>query len=207
MNERPIIFNGEMVRAILDGRKTQTRRVMKPQPPPWHWWNADAPTMRLAAQFYPGEHGRKGCPYGIPGDSLWVRETTRVHKHLYDPTIDGATYLATLTPVIGDKEHQYCGRAIWWYSKDVCPSIHMPKWATRLWLEVLEVRVERVQDVSMHDALAEGADPKYSDFHDGSHCVGWFKRIWDNLSAKRGFAWDMNPWVWVIEFKRLESKL
>ena len=201
MRELPILFNDESVRGILAGRKTQTRRVIKPQP------SAGIRRSVFVPSGIEDGHGRElRWPYEI-GDHLYVRETVVRKPNCH--CISWATYGADLSPMIGPPEKQLLGRAMWWHGehRDVCPSIFMPKWATRLWLEVLEVRVERVQDVSMHDALAEGADPKYSDFHDGSHCVGWFKRIWDNLSAKRGFAWDMNPWVWVIEFKRLESKL
>lgn len=177
MKERPIIFNGEMVRAILDGRKTQTRRVIKPQPDgPWA-----AP-------------GRTMCPYGQPGDRLWVRETwAHVPRTAYgslgmqDPSDEdmAAIYRATF-----DRSPPGTG----WK-----PSIYMPKWAARIWLEIINVRVERVQEITNEGALAEGVEE-----HQIPH-TWMFRELWDSINAKRGYSWDSNPSIWVVEFRRSDG--
>jgi hypothetical protein len=205
MKERPILFSGEMVRAILGNRKTQTRRVVKlnPDDP-----MSGAPRSFRAYEILDGKHqGRFGfdnedgeyvCPYGEPGDRLWVRETfnllaINVNGTDYNPE----NYRATRTlpdPVGGWR-----------------PSIHMPRWASRITLVVTDVRVERVRTISEDDAIAEGL------LHDS---CGWyvpgnpnigsptakmaFGQLWHNINAKRGFGWDVNPWVWVIEFRRVK---
>jgi len=189
MKERPIIFSASMVRAILEDRKTQTRRVIKPQPTGELAGIAGVKVGFLKYEpryIWRDEHGELTkwlrCPYGDPGDRLWVRETRW----------RGGGYAATDPPNLANE-----GKV---------PSIFMPRWASRITLEITGVRAERIQDISMHDALSEGAEPLHSDFHDGSHCIGWFKRIWDSINAKRGFGWDANPWVWVIEFKKRRSR-
>lgn len=202
---RPIIMTGESSLAILADRKTQTRRVIKPQPKDdpsaTMPWVDDGPS--------PSGAGRCGhslslsdCPYGVPGDRLWVRETWQYNPH------GGIVYKAGSGIVDCD------GRG--WR-----PSIYMPKVASRLALEVVSVRVERVQQISGPDAIAEGlanipGDPLHEP--DGSVVEGLyrhyalyierFRNLWDSLNAKRdggAYAWDKNPWVWVIEFKRIEG--
>ncbi|WP_396615482.1 hypothetical protein ACHZ97_14500 [Lysobacter soli] len=200
MRERPILFSAPMVRAILDGRKTQTRRVVKPFP--------DLVTDDgVPARFTPrdAELGRLGavitCPHGQPGDRLWVRETwAHVPSTAYrcstgvqqidDPTSPGmaAVYAA-------DWERSAPGR---WR-----PSIHMPRWACRLLLEVTAVRAERLQDISDDDARSEGcvgghgSIPGYGySATAGEH----FAHVWRELYGDD--SWTANPWVWVIDFKR-----
>lgn len=234
--ERPILFSGEMVRAILDGRKTQTRRVVNPQPsnpetfgisPVWgqgvHDRGDQAGRFCLHAAFNDG--GKRvdrflPCPYGAPGDLLWVRETfilesnqdcdiagyepphrdgRPVHRVVGDEDFgdywEQAHYAATDPKpelvAVGDVDEKRLG----WK-----PSIHMPRWASRITLEVTDVRVERIRDISVNDALAEGrclsTDP--DDPED-------FRNTWNRLNASRGFGWDANPWVWVVGFRRVET--
>lgn len=223
--ERPIIFSGPMVRAILEGRKSQTRRVLKPQPDQdasTHWresWGVWRNTTT-----HPGVRWR--CPYGQPGDRLWVRETwlefDRDHRHepgprdrLLDigrPVRNGVAYRAD-TDSEGDairKEYGYKWR----------PSIHMPRWASRLTLEVTGVRVERVQEISETDARSEGVHPERETRVNGRHLAvdGYpgrleagnlhriaFVRLWDSIHARLGHPWEANDWVWVVEFRRLED--
>jgi len=211
MKERPIIFSGPMVRALLDGSKTQTRRVVKPIGA-HHIFQfrgeeaahgADEPTGEWAwcrAERVVSEHIR--CPYGKPGDRLWVRET---FAHMYRGNAapearcdDDVAYKADgFTP----DEYAYGS----WK-----PPIHMPRWASRITLEVTGVHVERLQDISEADALAEGIEVGPSGFHvDGGrhfHAASAresYASLWDSLNAARGFGWDVNPWVWVVQFRRL----
>ena len=217
MKERPILFSGPMVRAILDGTKTQTRRVVKPQPDlsilKESYRDLEFEFRRmpvLGPTHVPSEwgfcakydkpncvpiHGYK-CPYGTIGDRLWVRETWAPHPQ------DQATifYRATV-----DTEP---GIRVWdgpWK-----PSIYMPRWASRITLEITGIRVERVQDISDEDARAEGLWCRF----DGQGCEGKchkcsetarvaFRTLWDSTNAKR-HPWASNPWVWVIEFGRAE---
>jgi len=184
MKEHPIIFNTETVKAILDGRKTQTRRVIKPQPLLEY--------KGLKMQFH------RKCPYGQVGDRLWVRETWAVAPTLnttkpsdllkkYD--IIPITYRATYP-----NESHYMWR----------PSIFMPRWASRITLEIIGVRVEQLQEITDEDALAEGVygDETPYDQATPSMC---FEALWDSLNAKRGYGWDKNPWVWVLEFKKVDK--
>ena len=197
MSDHPIIFSGPMVRAILDGRKTQTRRVVKPQP-----YQIETSWLRPV----PGEwwkHLRPRLPYGIPGDRLWVRETW-------------AEYVDVESGVHDDE--RFCYRAtdkmmlpVKWR-----PSIHMPRWASRITLEVTGVRVERLQEISEADARVEGVG---RDTNPCDHvrqscadigCLGpthraSFCELWDTLNAKRGYSWESNPWVWVVEFKLVKT--
>lgn len=215
VKERPILFSGEMVRAILDGRKTQTRRVVKPQPEPFKahdrlgpfwWFNRRAWGLeqlgRIAEKEMPwflAPH----CPYGQPGDRLWVRENLR-----QDP-LDGLwKYEEDFTPLI-DLEDEI--DAVGWVvtrKRDYCPSIHMPRWASRITLEITDVRVERVQEISEADARAEGAEPRLSGTSDWgpirSHRTG-FVYLWNQINEARGYGWLANPWVWCLTFRRIES--
>jgi hypothetical protein len=174
MKERPILFSGPMVRAILDGRKTQTRRAIRP-PMPWRdGWGVGL--------------GEYNCPYGQPGDRLWVRETWAPKQWE-----KGACYRAT-----GDLLDT--GHCQW------RPSIHMPRWASRITLEVIGVRVERLQDISEADAEAEGCEPLpmcggpevggYNCYQSG------FELLWGSINGKLA-PWSSNPWVWVVEFQRI----
>ena len=179
--EHFILFNGDMVRAILDGRKTQTRRVVKPQP--LHHMYAHDGAFRHA-------YGDKivHCPFGVPGDRLWVRETfVDLRGKGFD--VD-CGYMASCPPgSAGDAQRIE-------YGLKCTPSIHMPRWASRIDLEITAVRVERLQAISEADCIAEGCPPEYA--------LGqnWFKGLWDSINGRTPQSWDANPWVWVIEFRR-----
>jgi hypothetical protein len=193
MKERPILFSAEMVRAILDGRKTQTRRVAKlnasgrvklpGSPSNWHCEDPDAVLA---------------CPYGQPGDRLWVRETFRV--------IDGQTQPRIAIDYRADPEDKWCRIGDFLCDgKKWTPSIYMPRLASRILLEITNVRVERVQEISDKDCLAEGiADLAIPLRPDLTMYRSSYADLWDSINAKRGFGWDANPWVWVIEFRRIE---
>ena len=206
MKERPIIFSDPMVRAIQEGRKTQTRRVIKPQPD----------ILSILDEYgLPGTalgYNRIGvgttlmkCPYGQPGDLLWVRETwspwadeltRQAISRKGEPCLYKADYLEKAPcVVIGGDFH--------WH-----PSIHMPKKYARLWLRITNVRVERLQEISIKDCKAEGVLCDCPE-NEENRCLlgnkGHFKILWDSLNAKRGYSWESNPWVWVVEFERYEK--
>lgn len=215
--ERPILFSGPMVKAILDGRKTVTRRVVKPQPPD----GIDAlhgNDLRGRAP-YPLEDYETGnvvgfgfedhnevfykCPYQV-GMNLWVRETWR--KTFDVDNSDVMEYRAGGTRLIfGNSirhgEHRATSVAPVWR-----PSIFMPRWASRITLEIVSVRVERVQEITEADAQAEGVESV--SIADVPRQAAWscrqdFAQLWDKLNAKRGHSWESNPWVWRVEFRRL----
>ena len=214
MNEWPIIFNGEMVRAILDGRKTQTRRVIKNTGP------YDPFDEYIGAWIRPGIN--RG-PYGKPGGQLWVRETFAEICSVADPYCCCDKF-----PVPKGKYHYYEYRADTenkypgnWEDADPetiemareggylprwKPSIHMPRKASRIQLEVVKVRVERVQDITEKEAWAEGCVPFEREGVECDTSVSDFAQLWNEINAKRGFAWHENPWVWVVEFQLLEVK-
>ena len=192
--EHPILFSVEMVRAIMEGRKTQTRRVIKPQPNDIR----ESPFVKSGIE---DTHGYEIKRKYAPGDKLWVRETWMPFTE--NGVRSGmAIYRAT------DKPEQDGDRPLKWR-----PSIFMPRWASRITLEVVSVRVERVQDISEEDALSEGISfwkPKEMDnrpFEENfwtNYPQFAFQNLWDSINAKRGYSWDANPWVWVIEFRRVE---
>jgi hypothetical protein len=198
-HERPILFSAEMVRAILDGRKTITRRVVKHPPHPvervapgeGEWW-------RIFWHDHAILNARDVlCPYGKPGDRLWVRETFCV----VDDTEHGGERWVDYRATPRYSEDHPAGwdsapndaEALKWK-----PSIYMPKWASRITLEVTDIRVERVRDISEEDAHAEGFDgSEYT-------AVTWFRNLWDEINGRRpGCSWDKNPWVFVVAFRRL----
>lgn len=247
--ERPVLFSGPMVRAILEGRKTVTRRPVKPQPEV-RMVEGSIPMLTFKNKrgghwLYPNARAQiiADCPHGLPGDRLWVRETW-----LEDPEDDGTwaytQYMGCKGSPISDipkrfQKPEHCifraswdGSALRWR-----PSIHMPRWASRILLEVTDVRVERLQDISDAQAKAEGM--VYTDFGmqerpgkasiDGGktfhplkpqQAPGWhagdakhpdqcldrarwaFANIWEKINGEN--SWDANPWVWVVEFKRVE---
>lgn len=197
MKERPILFSAPMVRALLDGSKAQTRRVVKCPYKPWKGRVYDAPwtvvrhsgggwraTQHREDGSIIDEIGEAGfpCPYGVPGDRLWVRET-------FGPCDGWLCYRATE----GEKCVPDGGK---WR-----PSIHMPRWASRITLTVTDVRVERLQDISEADAIAEGClDTDGSPTQELSGTArGAYAVLWDDLNAERA-PWATNPWVWVISF-------
>lgn len=188
MTEKPILFSAPMVRAILNGTKTQTRRTVKPQPeaahggePYWHIGGYRAWQYRgVTDPARMGTHNPIVCPYGEPGDRLWVREAW------YSPPAplnDCLGYVAD-----GDHPHGVI------YRKR--PSIHMPRWASRITLEVTGVRVERLQDISTHDCWAEGipSSPDVNPRHE-------YEELWTSINGPG--SWKVNPWVWCIEFRRV----
>jgi len=206
MKEHPILFTGDMVKAILEGRKTQTRRVMKPQPVKsesgfWEWagggWSRDD-----VGGVLPGHSIPNHCPYGQWGDRLWVRETfCYAALDGFDARTDGGEF---------------------WYKAtdtDQCegpwsPSIHMPKRASRITLEIVDLRVERLQHITVEDVRAEGIKHTQPDGYwlaplAGTPDFPWndarmaYASLWNSINEKRGYGWDKNPWVWVITFKRI----
>lgn len=213
--ERPILFNGDMVRAILSGAKTQTRRAIKPQPiepsfldaPDSYKPKYEGGVLRLATprgvQLIP-------CPFGQPGDRLWVRETWKTHS-----TFDHLSprEVPPLSNIFYAADDRYSPSAAHWR-----PSTHMPRWACRLVLEITGVRVERLQALTNADWEAEGIcfcmeDPDTAAgraFNEAEHYaiagVGMRGSPEDHgmraQFAEQGLDWDSNPWVWVVEFKR-----
>jgi len=199
MTDRPIIFSAPMIRALLDGRKTQTRRVLKPQPcirpeiheprsgdPFWCVFNGDEIAYRVSV------------PYAI-GDRLWVRENhsypkpwadnpDRVHfGHVFYPASTDAPFPS---PYLREKPADH-GR--------IRSSIHMPRWASRLTLTVTDVRVQRLQEISEADAVAEGGDAVQARMYpELGTCRDWYADLWDSLHGPD--AWDANPWVVALSF-------
>ena len=225
MRERPILFSGEMVSAILAGTKSQTRRVITPQPLSswmehgdlvdacdgpygrvfasradlWRhyyktWPHPDTGALLHRKRFWikhPEHDTEIKCPYGQPGDRLWVREKwahedswygkeTVSFKNCYVPD-RGYTWITYAADIVSPAEVPDRWR----------PSIFMPRWASRLTLEVRSVRVERLNDITDTDARAEGTAGRDA-----------YQSLWDRINAKRA-AWASNPWVWVVEFRRL----
>lgn len=197
--ERPILFSAPMVRALLDGSKTQTRRTVKPQPSIVHAAYEDG-SIDTNLIFRKGDN-RIYCPYGQPGDRLWVRES-------FD-----------FLPTGGNDQPQACEIVYWatgstepreapvdynpmiYGHEKIRPSIHMPRWASRITLEIVSVRVERLHACNEVDAIAEGAPwAACGAPQEGSHKAG-YAQLWEQINGPG--SWDLNPWVWVIEFKRV----
>ncbi|EMC2368481.1 hypothetical protein VB763_004183 [Klebsiella pneumoniae] len=214
MSERGMIFNAEMVRALLDGRKTQTRRPIK-----WKqtrfteigeredgskWpWSEDA---EHACDFW------HPCPFGAVGDRIWVREAFRVHSR--------ATDVATLVYKASERNSwteqtrrvpvAVCNKPA--TPEKWTPSLHMPRWASRILLEITDVRVERLNAINEHDAQAEGVARLRGGFWK-HYQPGWtqhqlsargsFVTLWKSIYGEE--SWNSSPWVWVIEFKRVEG--
>ncbi|MBD9415876.1 hypothetical protein IB234_15040 [Pseudomonas sp. PDM16] len=197
MTERPILFSGPMVRAIIEGRKTVTRRVAKPVKHP-DLGNIYAPGA-LVLEHEPQHVIDRACPYGQPGDRLWVRETFAVYG---DEKFAAIHYRADRPHDVGRKGVGYK------------PSIHMPRWVCRILLEITAVRVERLQDISEDQAEAEGTQgcvpycqsPYDSDGAPACDCMNLtykesFQALWSSINGAN--SWAANPWVWVVEFKRV----
>lgn len=190
MKSRPILFSAPMVQALMEGRKTQTRRIIKPQPTiennTFQW--IDLRGNNSFACFYGGisevkqipSGMNRRCPYGEAGDLLWVRESCSKVK--VTDQAEWKVYYRADNEVDGIK----------WR-----PSIHMPRWASRLTLEIIGVRVERLQDISAVDAAAEGCQEE--DGEDVSWSIYNFHTLWASINGED--SWTANPWVWVLDFK------
>lgn len=221
MKERPVLFSAPMVRAILEGRKTQTRRIVKMPSDLIDRVQfvraefADKSTPGQCGAFWVMEDGGPvgspiSCKYGQAGDRLWVRET-------YGDCTPGADALTGTkwqrpwyradADAYGLLGHDGDGPV---YVEDVKwrPSIHMPRLASRIGLEVTGVRVERLQDISEADAIAEGIELLHGRYtfngglHESRSAVNAFFALWDSVHGQG--AWDANPWVWVVEFRRVK---
>ena len=226
MKERPIIMSAPMVRALLEERKTQTRRVLNPQPShdQYHVWRGRVTRDEehrmwcwkdLALENiwdFPNGEDRKElalhCPYGVPGDRLWVREAFLIDDRTLitgplprvEPNLDwqDCTYYRAdgecceQIPECACAE--YDGKTPW------RPSIFMPRWVSRITLEITDVRVQRLQEISEEDAIAEGYEVAFG--------PGMFSRafdsFWDSINAKK-HPWASNPWVWAITFRGVDS--
>lgn len=234
MRERPILFSGPMVRAILSGTKTQTRRVISST----HAQEADAWQDCDSGRWesgIAGDHGRYGhgewvrCPYGVPGDRLWVRESGWYHVEHYEQDEDSECCSAEFfrwkaTPREGCRrwlpplDHTRIDRITFLHDStplehapkgDPIHSIHMPRWASRITLEVTGVRVERLQEIIEQDILAEGVTIDLVSRMTG---VSWsdmptlhdaWREGWDAINGKAGRRWADNPWVWRVCFRRI----
>lgn len=192
MKERPILFSAPMVRAILAGNKTQTRRVMKPQPA----WIGEPSVPFKTPDADP--KGIIACTYGQPGDRLWVRESTKMRPFFPGSDAICGAYSADDEPVLNEQGFDLA----WWYSKPACPSIHMPRWACRIVLEIVGVRVERLNEISQADTVAEGMRANTGPWV--HHTIADFRQLWGEINGKD--SWDSNPWVWVVEFKRIDPR-
>lgn len=183
MNERPILFSGEMVMAILECRKTQTRRVIKPQP-----GILMENVLKYNRQEWP-------CPYGLPGDRLWVRETWQPNPEagMDYPEVSIPSESVCYAAELSSEDYQE--------DKPWKSGRFMPRWASRIALEIVKIRVERVQDISEVDAAFEGCAAFHIVFGNGPSHRDTFMELWNSINAKRGYGWAVNPWVWVIEFK------
>lgn len=193
MRERPILFSGPMVRALLAGTKTQTRRIAKPVKHPDLGNQYDAGALVLERE--PQHVIDRACPYGSPGDRLWVRETWAygIHAMAAKRDEDGPFVYAaddTTQGRLGDR----------WR-----PSIHMPRSVCRLVLEITGVRIERLQAISEADSCAEGIPSKGLQFYDGRPATAKdaFESLWNEINGPA--AWAANPWVWVVAFRPLDN--
>ena len=200
MTCRPILMSAPMVRALLDGTKTQTRRIAK--------CNSDGlnPGMVTPNAGHVPRSVREHltyCPYGRPGDRLWVRETCVAHERESD-LVDGVRYLAdgAFIPIANTQEaadlwvnlNHYRADAAGVATGKPVPSIHMPRWASRITLRITEVRCERLQDISAADCLAEGIphSPDVNPIHE-------YQELWESINGVG--SWDANPWVWALTFE------
>ena len=192
IKKRPIVFSIPMVRAILEGKKTQFRLPIKPQP------NGDGLVRLSITQdgqwlWYDTNDHEYKCPYGHPGDYLWVRESVRITSANRDGT-------------------PLCEPPVWYLADGECPNIdcypyfysavQMPSWARRITVKIINIRAEWLQNISWEEALSEGVF--VSNLGPGSSPIREFRYLWDSTYSSRGLGWDTNPWVWVIEFKIIE---
>lgn len=192
MKERPILFSAEMVRAIMEGWKTQTRRIVK------HQGKGETDEILYFDTTF-------GCQFGNPGDRLWVRETFSALQPYYGPSDeipDWINYVYRADFSEDADPEQWGGK---W-----TPSIFMPREASRIILEITGLRVERLHEITYEDAKAEGMETVYIEYPKGKERIVTdprdnFAQLWENINGPG--AWDLNPWVWVIEFKRIQPPL
>lgn len=218
MSEHPILFTGLMVNAILNGSKTQTRRVVtvpwakgKRCPPYAPYWEVSEGKLWGMDEY--GDWREQTCPYGKPGDRLWVRQTCKRFTGIpvngkawgdgFIQSPDGDPYKALL-PIVGNEatvnDLELAAACV------TVPSIFMPRWASRITLEVTDVRVQTTEDISAGDAILEGCPPLQSESRYGAaeEALAWLKNLWDSTYGKRpGCAWADSPWIWTISFKRI----
>jgi hypothetical protein len=190
VKERPILFSGPMVRALLDGTKTQTRRVVKAKHLPF--------VENLLGAFLDGRWNQRPLPYGQPGDRLWVREAWAPEQYDAEAMSMDAVDASVRMPAY---RADFSGQPAYKWR----PSIHMPRVASRILLEVTGLRVQRLQEIGELDARAEGAEPNdaYAGPAKNRDC-GWrngYRILWEQINGPG--SWAANPWVWVIEFKRV----
>lgn len=205
---KPIIFSGPMVNAILDNRKVQTRRVInhllgfgritdfgKTDTAGYDWHFRDRRGLWHDVSY---EKVLSCCPFGQLGDLLWVRESLCLWP--------GDLFYAA--------DDAFCEIKDWdWFESfrsATCPSIFMPKWASRLTLQLTDIQVEHLQDIDVEDAFQEGYPLSWANATaDGEHypqAIEWFYDLWDGINAKRGYGWHVNPWVWALTFEIAERK-
>ncbi|EAY0927131.1 hypothetical protein AH714_08665 [Salmonella enterica] len=203
MIERGMIFNGEMVRAILDGRKTQTRRPVKNVRPDNCLTIHPATATRNGAHTHVMDAPKHGlCPFGAVGDRIWVRETFgwQIRRDPLGGTGEFRVYRATTPDAVRYQTASGEVAPMKWI-----PSIHMPRPAARIMLEITDVRVERVRDITEDDAQAEGVRPACYEITppEAAYRVS-FGEVWRNIYGEK--SWDVNSWCWVIEFRRLQNE-
>ena len=188
MTERPILFSGPMVRAILAGQKTQTRRIVKP-----HECVEEMPENSEL-----GVIAHAACPYGQPGDRLWVRETW-LH---FDQAPRDTAYLEEIE---SESDPDIRAILLGTFKGRWKPSIHMHRFRSRITLEVVSVRIERLQDISADDSRAEGHATRSSlptEVNDDA-ASDWYMDLWESINGPG--SWAANPWVWVVEFRRMDG--
>lgn len=188
MKETGVLFSGDMVRALLEGRKTQTRRVVRPQPEKLEFW------------AFEEQEFMDRCPYGKPGDLLWVRETwTAFPCECCDEGFSYRPCTCTDPPTYRADRTDWDDAVIRWR-----PSIHMPRWASRITLRITGVKIERLQEISCGDVFAEGVKP-YEGCTSNEDASAWdpvehFRSLWDSLNPNH--PWESDPWVFAITFEK-----
>jgi len=215
MKTTPMLFSADLVNALIDGSKTQTRRPISNQNlvgkcGEVNIWAITKAMWERISKERPVSWGiRRLCPFGQPGDLIWVRETTEAD----DDTSD----CVTLSRYCADKgrvlsvcsRRKYSGPVIahWDYSRPTRPSIHMPRWASRLTLKITDVRVERIKDISADDIRAEGIKPRFpiTDQFTSGILTGQFMDLWESAYGDK--SWHSNPWVWCLNFQVIHENI
>lgn len=234
--EHPILFSGEMVRAILDGRKTQTRRIISIRNTirtedvytnhnaeitnvsghRGSFWTFGLSWDVVGIEQY--DNTTIKCPFGQVGDYLWVRESLRRARRLefleskffnsegvpeeYQKWTAQYREYPTAVPYAKGAKEGWCGTALWQWKNKTIPSFHMPRWASRITLHIIDIRVERLQNISIDDIYKEGFYKFSGNPGDEGTYIHQFVNEWDSLYAKQGYSWNNNPWVWVIDFEK-----